>query len=160
MIREAKEQDLRSILEIYNDAVLTTSATFDLEPVSFEARKAWFCEHGGKYPLVVAEIEGKVVGYSCVSPYAKKAGYSKTVELSVYVHKSYRNKGIGKLLVSEIIERSRKLGYHAIVSGISGSNYGSEILHRKAGFELRGYMKQIGYKFSSWQDVAFYELIL
>ena len=160
MIRDATEQDLRPILEIYNDAILTTSATFDLEPVSLEARRVWFYDHGEQYSLVVAEIGGIVLGYCCVSPYAKKAGYSKTVELSVYVHRNHRNKGIGKSLVSEIIKRSRKLGYDAIVSGISGSNYGSEILHRKAGFELRGYLKQLGYKFSSWQDVAFYELIL
>jgi L-amino acid N-acyltransferase YncA len=148
------------MLEIYNDAVLTSAATFDLVPIDIGTRKKWFDEHDMHYPLVTAESHGVVAGYCCISPYSKKTGYSKTVELSVYVHRRYREQGIGTALVKDMIMRARRLGYHAIVSSISGSNYESEKLHRKLGFELRGYMKHLGYKFGEWQDVALYELIL
>ena len=160
LLREARPDDLLVMLEIYNDAVLTSAATFDLEPIDIVTRKRWFDEHDMQYPLVTAESSGVVAGYCCISPYSKKPGYSKTVELSVYVHRRYRGQRIGTALVKDMIARARQLGFHAIVSSISGSNYESEKLHRKLGFEFRGCMKHLGYKFGQWQDVALYELIL
>lgn len=160
LLRDARPEDLLLMLEIYNDAVLTTSSTFDLEPLDIVTRKKWFDEHDMHYPLITAEATGSVAGYCCISPYSKKTGYSKTVELSVYVHKKYRGQGIGTALIKDMIARSRRLGYHAIISSISDSNYESEKLHRRLGFELRGSMRQLGYKFGEWHDVALYELIL
>ncbi len=138
------------MLEIYNDAVLTSAATFDLVPIDIGTRMKWFDEHDMQYPPVTAESHGVVAGYCCISPYSKKPGYSKTVELSVYVHRRYRGLGIGIALVKDMIIRATRLRYHAIVSSISGSNYESEKLHRKLGFEFRGYMRHLGYKFREW----------
>ncbi len=124
-LRDALEDDLPAILEIYNDAILNLTATFDVEPQSIEERRTWLRHHGGNYPLVSAVIEGRVVGYCSISPFSQKRGYSPTVELSVYVHKDFRRKGIGKLLMNEIISRARQLGYHAIMSLIAGNNEAS-----------------------------------
>ena len=159
-MRDAREEDLSALLEIYNEAVLSSPATFDLEPNTLGARRKWFLKHGGKYPLVIAQVGAKVAGYCCISPYAEKPGYARTVDLSVYVHRDYRRKGIATVLMKEIIVRAGTLGHHAIVSSITGSNSESARLHVKMGFEFRGYLSQLGYKFGRWHDVALYELIL
>lgn len=112
------------------------------------------------YPLIAAVVEGYVAGYCSISPYAKKAGYSKTVEISVYVDKKYRQQGIATALMKEVIPRAKRLGYHAIVSSILSSNYESIALHRKQGFRFRGQLKDLGHKFGQWQDVSLYELLL
>src|SRR5208283_5234852 len=138
-LRDTLENDLPAILEIYNDAILNLTATFDLEPQSIEERRTWFQHHGGKYPLVSAVINGRVMGYCSISPFSQKRGYSPTVELSVYVHKDFRRKGIGKLLMIETISRARQLRYHAIMSLIAGNNEASVELHKKLGFELVGH---------------------
>lgn len=159
-LRATVEDDLPSILEIYNDAVLNLTATFDVEPKSLEERRKWFQRHGGNFPLISAVIGGNVVGYCSISPFSQKRGYSPTVELSVYVQKDSRRKGIGILLMNEVISRAKELGYHAIISIIAGNNEPSVELHKKLGFEPVGHLRQVGYKFSKWQDVDYYELLL
>jgi len=159
-LRSTEEDDLPAILEIYNDAILNLTATFDIEPKSLEERREWFHNHGNKFPLISAEVGGKVVGFCSISPFSQKRGYSPTVELSVYVHKDFRQRGIGKMLMNEIIAKARELGYHAIISIIAGNNAPSVELHRKLGFEPVGHLKQVGYKFSKWHDVDYYELLL
>src|SRR5487761_1320536 len=160
IVRDSRLEDLPTLTAIYNEAVLTSSATFDVEPQTMEKRRTWFQNHGGKYPIISAEIGASVVGYCSISRYAEKPGYSKTVELSVYIHKDFRRKGIATTLMREIIARATNLGYHAVISIIAGSNDASVELHKKLGFEPVGYLRQIGFKFDQWQDVAFYELIL
>ena len=145
---------------MYNDAVLNLTATFDLVPQSLEERRAWFLRHGGKYPLISADIDGRVVGFCSISPLSTKAGYATTVELSVYIHKDFRRKGIAMILMEEIISRAKKLGYHAIISIIAANNEPSIALHKKLGFEQVAHLQQVGYKFSKWQDVDYYELLL
>lgn len=99
IIREARIDDVGELREIYNWAVKNTAATFDLEEVSMENRRNWFCHYNPEHhPLIVAELEISdkkkvVVGYSSLSEYREKAAYSKTVELSVYVHPDYHNQG-------------------------------------------------------------------
>ncbi len=148
------------MLEIYNDAIIHLTSTFDLEPQTMDQRRQWFLDHGGRNPLITAESRGRVVGYCSISRFSQKPGYNPTVELSVYVHKLYRQRGIGKLLMTEIISRAKKLGYHAIISIIACDNQASVELHKKFGFEHVGHLREVGYKFSKWQDVDYYELHL
>ncbi|MDG6996571.1 MAG: N-acetyltransferase [Nitrososphaerota archaeon] len=160
-LRDAKEEDLSGILEIYNEAILNTTATFEIETFSVERRKSWFSNHGGRYPLIVAETEdGKIAGYCSISPFRQSAGYRRTAELSVYVHKEFRRKGLASLMIEEIISRARDLGFHAIVSCIAGSNEASVKLHEQLGFEFVGHLKQVGFKFSRWEDDVFYQILL
>ena len=159
-IRDTVERDLPEILEIYNDAIVNLTSTFDVDPQSLVERRDWLMHHGPRHPLISAEANEKIVGYCGVSPFSQKRGYSTTVELSVYVHREFRSKGIGTLLVREMISRAKLLKYHAIVSIIAGGNDASVKLHRKLGFERVGHLKQVGFKFSKWQDVDYYELLL
>lgn len=160
VIRDAVISDVESLAGIYNWAVANTTASFDINEVSLENRREWFGHYGGVYPLIVAEEDGKIVGYSSLSKFREKEGYAKTVELSVYIDPNYHGNGIGKQLMKEIIERGRNLGHHAIMSGITAGNEISIRMHEKFGFEFCGHMKEVGYKFGVWQDVIFYQRII
>ncbi|PLR94691.1 GNAT family N-acetyltransferase [Bacillus sp. T33-2] len=160
LIRDAVIHDLPAMLDIYNDAIRNTTATFDLEEQSLEQRELWFRKYGGKYPLIVAEAEGEVAGYCSLSPFRDKEAYARTTELSVYISEHHRGKGIGASLMKEILHRAAQLQYHTIIGGITDGNEASVRLHEKFGFEFIGRFKQVGYKFNQWQDVSFYQLIL
>src|ERR1044071_3116698 len=109
-VRPATHDDLPGILEIYNDAVLTTTATYDYEPRTLEHRAAWFDDHlKSDYAVFVAvSDEGRVVGWSALNRYHDRKGYEFTAENSVYVAADRRGKGIGKLLMKPLIESARK----------------------------------------------------
>lgn len=160
LIREAVLEDLPAMLAIYNDAIRNTTATFDLEEQTLEERAHWFHKYGGAYPLIVAEVNGQVAGYSSLSLFREKPAYSRTTELSIYIAEAYRGRGIGNALMTAILERARQLGYHAVIGGITGGNDISIKMHEKFGFELVGSFREVGFKFGSWQDVLFYQLLL
>ncbi|MFS1511250.1 N-acetyltransferase family protein [Chengkuizengella sp. SCS-71B] len=160
IIRDAVETDLPNILSIYNHAILTTTATFDLEKQTLEQRKEWFSHYGKKHPIIVACIDDHVAGYCSLSPYRSKAAYNRTVELSVYIDEKYRGKGIAKNLMTEIIQRAKGLGHHVIISGITKGNDASVKMHEQFGFEYIGCFREVGYKFDTWLDVLFYQLII
>jgi len=159
-LREAEESDLPAILEIYNHQVRTSAATFDLEPLTLARRREWFSEHVGRFPLIVAELGGRVVGYASLSGFRDKPGYSNSAESSIYVDRGSQGRGIGGLLMTELLSRAVKLGYHTVIAGIAPPNEPSVRLHRSLGFRFVGSFKEVGYKFSAWQDVDFYQLIL
>lgn len=159
-IRDAVASDLPSILNIYNYAVKYLAASFDIEEKSLAERETWFSEHQGKYPLIVAELNGTVVGYCCLTKFRDKAAYSRSSELSIYIEPGHWGEGIGTALMQNLLLRAKKLGYHAIVAGITSDNEVSIRLHKKFGFELVGCFKEVGFKFSRWHDVHFYQLLI
>lgn len=160
LVRDARQTDLPALLDIYNDTVLTSPATFDLEPQTLAQRRKWFSEHGVSFPLVVAEGQGRVLGYASLSQFRDKPGYSKSAEDSVYVDKEFRGGGVGKALMRVILERAVALGYHTVIAAIVPPNEASVRLHEGFGFVYVGNFKEVGLKFSRWQDVAFYQLFL
>jgi len=160
LIRRTREEDLPEMLEIYNDSVISSAATFELKTQTIETRMNWFRIHGKSYPLLIAVERGKLLGYCSISQFQKTSGYFKTVELSVYVEKHSRQRGIATRLVGEIIDKARTLGYHAIISSIANDNKPSIRLHKNFGFRRVGCLKEVGFKFSKWQDTTYYELIL
>lgn len=159
-IRDGKISDLKALLDIYNDAVRTSPATFDLEPLTLTQRKKWFEEHGPRLPLIVAESQGEIIGYATLSEFRDKPGYSQTVEDSVYVRRDFQGKGVGSKLLKEIVSRAKKLGYHTIIAAIVPPNEASVSIHERLGFAYVGNFKEVGYKFASWQDVCFYQLFI
>jgi L-amino acid N-acyltransferase len=160
LIREARESDLPEIVEIYNDSVLTSTATFESVLQTADTRRKWFNSHGRDHPFIVATSNGKVLGYCCVSQFPGNSGYRKTGELSLYVEKTNRRKGIAKCLMTDILARARTLGFHAIISSISFDNEPSARLHEHFGFLKVAHLREVGFKFSRWQDTCYYELIL
>lgn len=160
LIRDAIRSDVPAILHIYNYAVRETTATFDLEDQTLAEREAWFDKYGGNFPLIVAELEGQVAGYASLSMFRAKPAYDRTVELSVYIDPDFWGRGLAKALMSDILGRARELGHHVVVSCITSGNDVSIKMHEKFDFEFVGTFKEVGYKFDSWQDVHFYQLIL
>jgi L-amino acid N-acyltransferase len=160
-VRTAVETDLPAILEIYNDAVINTTAVYDYEPHTLEMRKQWFrIKEAQGYPVFVAEDNGKVVGFSSIGPWRAWAAYKYSVENSIYVAPDQRGKGIGKKLLEPLIEAAKALDLHAIIAGIDATNEVSIKLHRSFGFTEAGQFKQVGYKFGRWLDLTFMQLLL
>ncbi|MGE5527570.1 MAG: N-acetyltransferase family protein [Patescibacteria group bacterium] len=159
-IRSASGGDLAAINDIYNDAVLHTTATFDLEPRGMEEASAWFRAHGAAYPLFVAACGGRVIGWSSLSPYAPRPAYRYTVEDSVYVHRDYRGRGAGRALLAAVVQAAAALGYRAIVAKVADHNGPSLAVHKALGFAEIGTLIAVGYKFDRWLDVDLLELLL
>lgn len=161
MIREMKETDLGEVLEIYNDAILHTTAVYDYRAHSLEDRKVWFNQKTeGGYPLFVFEEDGKVLGFATYGPFRAWPAYKYSIEHSVYVHKEARKKGIGTKLLKVLIERAEEESYATLIAGIDSTNQGSIFIHEKLGFTYSGTIKKAGYKFEKWLDLAFYQLEL
>ena len=152
-IREAKLLDLGAITEIYNEAILKTVATFDTETKTLEEQESWFAEHGPKYPLIVAELDGHVVGWASLSRWSDRCAYSDTAEGSLYVKEEYQGKGIGRKLLEAIIQAGQKAGLHSVVARIAEGNEVSIHLCESVGFKHIGVMKEVGRKFGRLLDV-------
>ena len=161
-VRPATHDDLCGILEVYNEAVLNTTATYDYEPRTLEHRTAWFEDHvKHNNPVFVAVDEaGKLVGWSALNRYHDRKGYQYTTENSVYVAAGQRGRGIGKLLMKPLIESARQRGLHAILAGIDADNEASIRLHASFGFVKVAHFKEVGFKFGRWLDVVYLELLL
>ena len=161
-IRKAKLQDVAGMLEIYNDEVRNSTATFDIHERTIEERTEWFRQHGSEiHPIFVAETEGCIAGYVSLSKYREKEAYKATVELSVYVNKKYRKMGVANALMDFIVGYAKEIeGIHCIVSVITSGNAVSEHLHKKYGFVYSGTLHEVGMKFGEYCGVDNYQLIL
>ena len=145
--------DLGDITEIYNQALLKTVATFDTEPKTIEEQRSWFEQHDSQYPIMVAELDGRVVGWASLSRWSDRCAYSKTAEISLYVSEESQGKGIGKRLMESIMEKGHKAGLRTVIARIVEGNPVSIRLHESAGFEHIGVMKKVGEKFGRILDV-------
>lgn len=161
LIRSAVRDDVPAILDIYNEAVLNTTASYDLEPVTLQSRLDWY-EHKVQagLPVLVAEQGGRVDGFATFGTFRDKAGFASTAEHSVYVRAGQRGHGTGLLLMKPLIAEARALGLHVLVGGIDAANAGSIAFHARLGFEEVAHMKQVGRKFDRWLDLVFMQLIL
>ncbi len=161
-VRLATLNDLPGIQEIYNEAVNTTTATYDYEPRPIEYRQRWFEQHEADgYPVfVAADAAGRVVGWSALNKYHDRIGYRFTSENSVYVAADQRGRGLGRLLLAPLIAAARQRGMHAIIAAIDAQNTASIRLHAAFGFEQVGLFKEVGFKFDRWLDVLYMELRL
>jgi phosphinothricin acetyltransferase len=158
-VRPATRADLAAILDIYNEAVLNTTASYDYEPRTMEHRVKWFEAHEQqRLPIFVAEQPGAgVVGWSSLSHYHDRKGYQFTVENSVYVAAPHRGQGVGQALMPPLIESARSLGLRAIIAAIDAENVASIRLHARFDFVPVGHFKQVGFKFGRWLDVVYME---
>lgn len=160
-IRYATLTDIPQILAIYNDAVLTSTASYDIEPQTFAARLAWFSEkERNGQPVIVIEDGDSVAGFGTYGPFREKIGYRYTVEHSIYIAEGKRGMGMGKLLLQKLIDSATESGYHVMIAGIDSSNELSLKFHRSFGFEEVAHFREVGYKFDQWLDVIFMQKML
>jgi phosphinothricin acetyltransferase len=159
-IRAAAESDLAAINDIYNHYVLHSTCTYQEEPERLDDRRRWLSHHDEQHPVIVAAIDAQVVGWASLQAFHPRSAYRYTVENSVYVHHQHLHRGIGSLLLRELIARSRALGHRVILAGIDGEQEASVALHSKFQFEKVGHLRKVGFKFGRWLDVIFMQLSL
>jgi L-amino acid N-acyltransferase YncA/GrpB-like predicted nucleotidyltransferase (UPF0157 family) len=151
--RKAELSDVDAITEIYNEAILTTTATFDTEPKSATERLQWFQSHDKRHPIWVAVLDGKVVGWISLSKWSDRSAYNNTGETSFYVKSEYRGKGIGTALIQTMINDAQQLKYHTIIARIAGESDSSLHVHENFNFVQVGILKEVGQKFGKLLDV-------
>jgi L-amino acid N-acyltransferase len=160
IIRLATRADLEPINDIYNHYVLHSTATYQEEPEPVAGRLAWFERHGPSHPVTVAEAGGRVVGWGSLSPFHARSAYRMTVENSVYLRPEYRRRGLGTLLLRDLVARATAAGHHTIIAGVDAEQPASIALHAKLGFVRVALLKEVGYKFGRWRDVIYMQLVL
>jgi L-amino acid N-acyltransferase YncA len=152
-IRPATLDDLAAITDIYNQAIVTTSATFDTEPKTLEEQKVWFSRHGSRYPVFVAQQGNRIVGWASLSLWSDRCAYAETAEISLYIKEEYRGQGIGRKLSKAIIRAGQDAGLHTLIARIAEGNGASIHIAESFGFEHIGVMREVGRKFDKLLDV-------
>ena len=160
-IRPYQIADCQAIVDIINYNILHSTALYDYHPRTVAQQETIFQEKIDKgFPVIVAETNGKVIGFGYYSEFRFREAYKFTVEHSVYVHKEYTGNGIGSTLLKELIELAKLQKLHTIIGVIDSENKGSISFHERMGFKVSGHLKETGFKFGRWLDSVFVQLIL
>ncbi|MCG8425078.1 MAG: N-acetyltransferase family protein [Proteobacteria bacterium] len=175
-IRLATRADLPAIADIYNHEVSHSTSTFDTEPVTLENRRVWLESHNSaRHPAVVAALGSRsaslsdhranrggrtIAGFGSLSPWSQRPAYARTAEVSVYVHRDARGRGVGRNLVVDLMARARAAGLRVLLARICAESRPSVALHESLGFRHIGTMRRVGEKFGRILDIEFYDLQL
>ncbi|MCU0312207.1 MAG: N-acetyltransferase family protein [Acidimicrobiales bacterium] len=160
LLRLARLGDAQAILDIYNAEVLGSTVTFDLRPRTLEEQQQWLRDRSGALAVVVAEEDDEVVGFASLSVYRDRPAYSTTVEDSVYVRDDRRGTGLGRALLTEIVDVATAQGFHTVMARIVGHHTASIEMHRRVGFDVVGVEREVGRKFGNWLDVVVMQRML
>lgn len=152
----------QAILDIFNEAILNSTAFYDYQPRTLHSMEPWFAtKEKGNFPVIGIEDEnGTLLAFGSFGTFRAWPAYKYSVEHSVYVHKDHRGKGLGHTVMQALIAAARERDVHAMLGGIDASNAGSIALHARLGFKHVGTLPQVGFKFGKWLDLAFYQLLL
>jgi len=155
-------QHAPAILDIFNEAIANSTALYDYRPRSLETLQRWFeSKAAGNFPVLGAvDDSGRLLGFASYGPFRAFPAYKYTAEHSVYVQVDWRGRGLGRALMQQLLARAREQQYHVLIGGIDVGNAGSIALHRALGFVHAGTIRQAGFKFGRWLDLAFYQLVL
>ncbi|PKB18428.1 GNAT family N-acetyltransferase [Flavobacterium sp. 5] len=160
-LRPYKTEDTQAILDIINYNILNSTALYDYNIRTYDQQKVLLDDKINKnFPVIVAVCEGKVAGFGMYGEFRFKEAYKFTVEHSVYVSNDYQGKGIGKILLAELIQIAKKQNLHTMIAVIDEENQSSVDFHEKFGFKTVGIIKESGYKFDRWLHSVFMQLIL
>ena len=160
MIRAAIAKDAKQICDIYNHYVQQTTITFEEQPVAVEEMKQRITEILEDLPWLVWEEDRTIQGFAYASKWKGRCAYRYSVESTVYVDPNAQGKGIGSKLCRELLHQMRNLGLHTVMAGIALPNHASVALHEKLGFEKIAHFREVGWKFQTWIDVGYWQLIL
>jgi L-amino acid N-acyltransferase len=156
------ERHAAAILDIFNDAILNTTALYEYKPRTMETMKTWFAtKETNRFPVIGAVSEaGELMGFASWGTFRAFPANKYTVEHSVYVHKDHRGKGVSLVLMNAVVAKAREAQLHTLIGGIDAANEVSIALHKKLGFAHAGTIKHAAFKFGRWLDLAFYQLLL
>jgi L-amino acid N-acyltransferase len=158
-IRCTPDAHAQPILEILNDAILTSTALYDYEPRPLQSMAPWFAEKQRRgFPVLGAcDAHGQLLGFATYGAFRPHPAYKYSVEHSVYVQREHRGQGIGRALLDQLITHAIAADVHVMVGVIDLENRASVALHERAGFEHSGTVRHAGFKFNRWLDVAFFQ---
>ena len=160
-LRLATAADLPAINDIYNHYVFHSTCTYQTDPETLEAREAWFCDHSpDRYPVIVAETDSRVVGWGSLSKFRPRTAYAPTAEPSVYIDHEFLGRGLGRILLVDLIARAKAAGFHSLIGGSSADQPASIAVQESLGFVRVAHLKEVGYKFGKWLDVVYLQLML
>ena len=159
-IRPAELADLPAITDIYNAAILMTTATFDTELKTLDERRHWFDSHDERHPILVADVAGQVVGWASLSRWSDRRAYDDTGETSFYVTSEFRGQGIGRQLKLAIIAEARRLGFHSLIARVAEGSGESLHINESVGFTRVGVLKEVGQKFGRRLSVHVLQMML
>lgn len=162
IIRAAAADDAEALAAIYGDAVLHGTGTFEeVPPGAAEMNTRRMAVMAKGLPYHVAELDGRVAAYAYASPFRPRTGYRYSVEDSVYVAPWAKGRGLGRVMLSRVIADCEQMGLRQMMAVIGGSeNLASIALHQALGFELKGVMTGVGFKFGRWMDIVMMEKAL
>jgi L-amino acid N-acyltransferase len=164
-VRNATDDDIGAIVALFNALIFTTTYGYRDRPTTVDEQRLWFRERtDAGYPTLVAEDDGRVVGYAQWAAFRGGAdrwsGYRHTVEHSIHVDGTCHRRGIGRLLMDELLVRAEAAGVHVLVAGIDSSNEGSIAFHAALGFVEVARMPEVGRKFDRWLDLVLMQRII
>jgi len=156
------ERHAAAILDVFNEAILNSTALYDYQPRTLQSMAGWFeAKRAGHFPVIgIEDADGALLAFASYGTFRAWPAYKYTVEHSVYVHKDHRGQGLGRMAMQHLIAAARQNDRHAMVGGIDAANTGSIALHERLGFKHVGTLPQVGFKFGRWLDLAFYQLLL
>lgn len=161
IIRLAVEEDIPAVTDIYNAAVTGTDATCDLAPRTLEERRGWWEAHRDpRYPILIAEEEGTVLGYASLSSWVSGVVYDHTAEASLYLAPTAQGRGLGTRLMRALLDEAARRGQHAIIARIWAQNAASLALCRRCGFETVGVQREVGRRHGVWEDCVVLQYIV
>jgi L-amino acid N-acyltransferase YncA len=158
-LRQAHQTDLESILSIYNQGIEDRIATLEVELKDMDYITKWFENHNGRYRAFVAEVDGDVVGWASLHPYSHRCAYAGVGELSVYIRRDSRGKGVGQKLLATLEDFARANDFHKLVLGTFPFNQNGQGLYKKMGFREVGTFKNQGKIDGKWVDVMWMEKV-
>ncbi|HEY5726955.1 MAG TPA: arsinothricin resistance N-acetyltransferase ArsN1 family A [Methylomirabilota bacterium] len=159
-LRDARQADAAAICLIYNQGIEDRVATLETELRTPEERREWLAARGPRHPVLVAEAADSVVAWASLNPFSARRAYDTVADLSIYVERGWRGKGVGRELLAGTIERARALAYHKMVLAALASNAPGEALYRRAGFSRVGVYREQGLLDGRWTEVLIMEKLL
>jgi len=159
-VRSVASPDFVPIAALTNQFIEKTAIHFGYEPVTPDELETLHTKYAGKYPYLIAEIEGRFAGYAKAGVWRDRAAYQWTTEVGIYVEPALHRSGVGRALYGRLIAELRAAGFHSAVGGITLPNEASVRLHEAMGFVKVAHFAHAGYKFNMWHDVGFWQLML
>ncbi len=156
MIRFLELKDIKTVYKIYEYYIVSTSITFEITVPSLEEFTERVLNISKNYPYVVYEQDGKVVGYAYATRYGVREAFQWVVESTVYVDQNYKNKGIGKILYTKLLELLKSQGFHTAYALVTSANVNSLSFHEKLGFKYMAKFDNLGYKQGEWHGIIYY----